>query len=119
MGAMALDFAAIAVVPQALHRPPAPQVMKGVRKRVWLLLYTEGGMWTAAEIGQRLGLAAKKLHSMLGEMVRDQFLTRKRRETVDGDRVVEFGVSGSCSIPRGVTPDEIEALLRMAVGRRA
>lgn len=120
MGAIAQDFAAMTSMRRQRAAPKlalavSQPVMKGLRKRVWLLLYTEGGTWTAAEIAARLTLITRKIHSMLGEMVRDGFLVRRRIETVDGDTLVKYGVAGSCNVPRGVALEEIEQLLRMAV----
>lgn len=119
MNTLALDFAGLSGVPRGGLQPAQQPTMKGLRKRVWLLLYTEGGTWTSAEIKQRLAIVARNVPSILGEMCRDGFLVRRRVTTLDGEEVVKYGVAGTCGIPRGVALEEIEQLLRLALGRRA
>lgn len=101
-------------------RQPDPRAAEanGTAKRVWLLLYTEGGLWTAEEIGKRLQIA-RPLWNALGEMVRGRFLVRHRGTSIDGDLIVKFAVTRKCKVPRGVVVEEIEELLQMAHGRRA
>lgn len=121
MNTIALDFPSLSGVPRGGLQTAQQPAMKGLRKRVWLLLYTEGGTWTAGEITKRLmpSLVPRKLYSMLGEMCRDGFLVRRHITNIDGETVVKYGVAGTCGIPRGVALEEIEQLLRLALGKRA
>jgi hypothetical protein len=117
MGAMALDFAALSAT-QPVGMPPVTQPqrveMAGWAKRIWLLLYCEGGLWTSAEIRTQLKVGSA-VTTTLGEMVRENFLVRNRARTVDGDLAVKYSVSNKCKVPRGVVIEEIEALLQLAV----
>lgn len=111
MEAMALDLAAVADIPQAPKRD-----LTGLSKRLWLLLYAEGGRWTADEIGKRLHIS-QPLWSCLGEMSRGAFLERFRSHNVDGELVVSFAVTKRCKVPRGVTVDEMWEVLQMSTPR--
>jgi len=114
MQALAVDFSAL--IPTPVRVEPVIPVMKGLRKKLWLRLYTEGGTWTAREISRLFPhKSAREMHSELADMVQEAFLVRKVVTSVDGDSVVKFGVASNCRIPRGVTIEEIEELLRMAV----
>jgi hypothetical protein len=88
--------------------------MSGLVKRVWLLLYTEGGRWTAAEIRHRLHLqTAVSIHATLRDMVETGFLSRSRTTNIDGETPVQYGVTRGCKVPRGVTVDEMWDVLQM------
>lgn len=119
MNTLALDFPGLSGMPRAGFKPAKPAPITGLRKKVWLLLYTEGGWWTAAEIMRSLQMTASNFRSELGDMERSGHIVRKRGKNVDGENLVRFGVKSDCNIPRGVTPGDIEELLRLAVGKRA
>lgn len=106
-----MEAIALAIAPPA---PKAPE-LSGFAKRAWLLLYTEGGRWTAEEIRRWLHLPVdvSKVLSALGEMERGQFLVRMRARNIDNEMVVQFGVDRRCKVPRGVTIDEMWAVLQM------
>jgi hypothetical protein len=116
MGAIALDFAAMsAMTPPPMLLPQRPE-MAGLVKRVWLLLYSEGGRWTEAEIRHRLHIASG-IHTALREMVERGFLVRSKVENIDGESSVQYGVGRKCKVPRGVVLEEIEQLLEMVKGK--
>lgn len=90
--------------------------MKGFAKRIWLLLYSEGGYWTGSEVDVRLRIG-KNVYTALGEMVRSGFLSRKKGPNIDGEMVVQYGVTSACKLPRGVSVAEIEGMLLVASPR--
>lgn len=74
---------------------------------VWLLMLKEGGRWSAAEIGQRVGMGQTEAGTNLRAM--HEFGTVQKWERVNpGDRV-RFGVTPGCKVPRGVTVQDILA----------
>lgn len=87
--------------------------MNGVSKRIWLLLYAEGGWWTVAEIRAHLKLAAGSnvLHMILKGMSAAGFLDSKDEPDHQLERRVRYGVTKKCKVPRGVKLEEIEASL--------
>lgn len=89
--------------------------MNGASKRIWLLLYKEGGWWTVAEVRRHFGLpsGSNRLHVTLGEMASGGFLESKDEPDYQLERRVRFGVTKRCKVPRGVKLEEIEALLAM------
>lgn len=91
--------------------PPRPE-MAGLVKRVWLLLYQEGGRWTEAEVRQKLRLPAE-IHTALREMAERGFVERKRVCNIDNECSVQYGVIRACKVPRGVTVDEMWDVLQM------
>lgn len=98
MGAIAMDFVAVSAPGSG---------WTGLTKRVWLLLYAEGGLWTATEVGDKLGRA---LGATLRDMAESGFVARTRDETPEGPRV-RYGVTKACRVPRGVAVEEIEQAL--------
>lgn len=100
----------------ALH--PAPAAMPhgsgwtGLTKRIWLLLYSEGGRWTSAEISARL-CVQHAIHTTLREMVQVRLLMRADVPTPEG-RVFKYGVGKGCKVPRDVTVDEMWDVLERA-----
>lgn len=114
MGA-AVDFAALMGAPQDL--PPAvPVAVKpfgktGQTKRIWLLLYAEGGRWTSAEIRDRLHVRGN-LYVALRDMVGYRLLVRSNVETPEG-MVIKYGVGKGCKVPRDVTVDEMWDVLQI------
>lgn len=97
---------ALAMAP--LQRP----AMEGLVKRVWLLLYQEGGRWTEAEVRQKLRLPAE-IHTALREMAERGFVERKRICNIDQECSIKYGVVRTCKVPRGVTVDEMWEVLQM------
>lgn len=75
---------------------------------VWLMMLREGGRWSAAEVGARIGMDQSQVANNLRAM--EQFGTLKRWDRGDKptDRV-RFGVTPECTIPRGVTVADIVA----------
>jgi Uncharacterized membrane-associated protein/domain len=88
----------------------------GLVKRVWLLLYAEGGRWTEAEIRKRLHLPVE-IHTALREMAERGFVDRKRICNIDNECSVQYGVIRACKVPRGVTVEEMWEVLQ--IGRQA
>lgn len=120
MQAYALDWAAMASIARQPSRQPDPardSRNNGTAKRVWLLLYSEGGRWTAEEIAEKLQIT-RPLWTALGEMVRGDFLERFRAKNIDGELMVKFAVTRKCRVPRGVTLDEMWDVLQMAAPAR-
>lgn len=117
MGAM--DFAALtAVAAQLPPAVPGPTPARfGLTKRIWLLLYAEGGRWTSAEIRDRLHVQGN-LWSPLREMVQYRLLVRADVETPEG-LVIKYGVGKGCKVPRDVTVDEMWDVLQIGQGIRA
>ena len=112
MGAFALDFAALSAPTQPVVR----QEMAGLVKRVWLLLYAEGGRWSASEIRRRLHLSGD-IHAALREMVERGFICRSEATSPDAESRVQYGVEKRCKVPRGVVISEIEEMLTMGLKR--
>jgi hypothetical protein len=117
MGAMAMDFAALSRVPQ-LQLPPARADRSGLVKDVWLLLYTQGGLWSVTELRGKLKLD-RELRTALAEMVERGQIMRRKVADIDGRETVQYSVTRKCKVPRGVVIEEIEELLQMAAGGRA
>lgn len=112
MGAIAMDFAALSAA-----APPMPKAeMVGLVKRVWLLLYSEGGRWSAAEVRRRLHLSGD-IHAALREMVERGFIVRTVTVNPDAESRVQYGVEKRCKVPRGVVISEIEEMLTMGLKR--
>jgi hypothetical protein len=120
MGSFALPWPGMVSVSRQPSRQPDPardSRNNGTAKRVWLLLYSEGGRWTAEEIADKLQIT-RPLWTALGEMVRGDFLERFRSQNIDGELSVKFAVTRKCRVPRGVTLDEMWDVLQMAVPNR-
>jgi hypothetical protein len=83
----------------------------GATKRIWLLLCAEGGNWSAPEIRAKLGITGP-INTMLRDMVSWGSIMQRRLTTVDGEKVVKYGVAHNSKVPRGVTWEEIEQLRR-------
>lgn len=113
MEAIALDLRNIAMTAISRIEPPRP-VMTGVSKRIWMLLYREGGWWSVAEICKELG-SGPTTHVNVRDMVTSGFLARKDDADQYGERRVRFGVTKACKMPRGVTLEEIEESLQGAI----
>ncbi|HEX7891454.1 MAG TPA: hypothetical protein VF522_19035 [Ramlibacter sp.] len=113
---LALGLCPMSSIARQPSRQPDPR--QALRKRVWLLLYAEGGWWTAEEIQRHLHMDSP-IWNALAEMVRDGFLVRKRETTVDQELSVRYGVGAKCKFPRGLIVDEVQQLLMLAVGKRA
>lgn len=75
--------------------------------RAWMLLYAEGGLWSAEEVKERAP-TDRYMASCLAQLEAGGFVVRVGRR-VAGQRV-RFKVTGACRIPRGVTLDEIVAV---------
>lgn len=113
MGAIAQDFAAVKAVPQA-HGSG----WTGLTKRIWMVLYSEGGRWTSAEIADRLRYSGTSIYTTLREMVDRKLVVRIDGDNVHGENVIQYAVTKACKVPRDVGLDEIEELLQLgAVGR--
>lgn len=92
-----------------ISRQPAPE--SSLVKRVWLLLYAEGGTWTEAEVRHRLHLAAA-IHAVLRTLADRGYLARSKVTNIDGESAVKYGVARRCKVPRGVTVDELWKVLQ-------
>lgn len=91
--------------------PRAPKTdLSGFVKRVWLLLYGQGGYWTIAEIRRSLHVYGGDVHTRLDEMVQRKQIERKRIVNIDGERVSQYFVTRKCTYPRGLAVEEVEAL---------
>lgn len=113
MGAFAGDWAAVTSISrQSSRQPPAGSNNNGMAKRVWMLLYSEGGRWTADEIAAQLQIA-RPLWSALGDMVRHGCVERFRDRNIDDELSVKFAVTRKCRVPRGVTIDEMWEVLQI------
>lgn len=115
MGAIALDFAALTGMPRPQLQPAPPQDMVGLVKKVWLLLYSEGGFWTVSELRDRLKVQ-REIRTHLAEMVERGFLVRRKHADMDGKETVQYSVTMRCKVPRGVTIEEMWAVLQ--IGRK-
>jgi hypothetical protein len=92
--------------------------MSGAVKRIWLLLYAEGGRWNAAEIREKLRLTGE-IHTALREMVERGFLVRGKTCNLDGECSIKYWVTKKCKVPRGVAIEEIEFTLTMGMQLKA
>lgn len=112
MGALALDYSPFVARTIPLP-PPAPadtgNMRVGITKRIWLFLCAEGGFWSVSEIRERLAIVGN-MAGVVSDMVDYGFIVQKKRRTLDGEQVVEYGVVRKCKVPRGVTWEEIQAL---------
>ena len=115
MEAMALECAAMTVM-----APPPKQHgsgWTGQTKRIWMLLYSEGGLWTAAEIADRLRIRGG-IYMTLREMVDRRLVSRQDGQDPEGERLIRYSVTRKCKVPREVEIEEIEELLMLAVRPR-
>lgn len=117
MGAFAEDWTAVSAISRQPSRQPAPagSSYNGTTKRVWMLLYSEGGRWTADEIAAKLQIT-RPLWSALGDMVRYGCVKRFRDRNIDDELSVKFAVTRECRVARGVTIDEMWEVLQ--IGRQ-
>lgn len=79
---------------------------------VWLMMLKEGGRWTAAEVGARLGLDQTAAASALRAM--HEFGTLQKWERSEANDRVRFGVTDDCKIPRGVVVRDVAGLMGAA-----
>ena len=96
--------------------------MNGVSKRIWLLLYAEGGRWSVAEIRRTLVLEGRTggaLPQTLDYMRTSGFLEAWDEPDHQLERRLRFGVTKRCKVPRGVKLEEIEATLTMGMELKA
>lgn len=93
-------------------RQPAPRQDSGLVKRVWLLLYAEGGTWTEKEIRVHLH-RSDPIRATLTRLVDRGYLARNKRTNIDGESAVKYGVDRRCKVPQGVTVDELWEILQM------
>lgn len=112
MGAIALDFAAVAAVEQRPRAETASLV-----KRAWLLLYAEGGRWEPAEIARRMRVAPRKVTWLLAEMVEREYTVRTDTVTPEGAPLAKYGVTSACRVPRGVVVQELQELIPAPAGQ--
>jgi hypothetical protein len=79
---------------------------------VWLMMLKEGGRWTAAEVGARVGMdqtaAACALRSM------HEFGTIQKWGRSETNDRVRFGVTVECKVPRGITVRDVMDLMGAA-----
>lgn len=97
-------------------------VVSGVSKRVWLLLYSEGGWWSVAEIRKTLeanGRDVGALAQTLNNMRVSGFLEFRDELDFQLERRLRYGVTKKCKVPRGVKLEEIEATLALCVQLKA
>lgn len=99
------------VTRRARQPDPRPQAV-GPIKRIWLLLYSEGGWWGGAEILDRLRMTPGQ-RRLVYEMVVGGFLQRRLHTTPEGEEVVQYGVTRMCKVPRGVTIAEMWSILQI------
>jgi hypothetical protein len=107
-----LDRVCMAAVTRQ-SRQPDPLRTPGPVKRIWLLLYTEGGWWGSSEIRERLRMTRDLgTRQLINEMVGNGFLARRVHQTPEGD-AVQYGVDRRCKVPRGVTIEEMWDILQI------
>lgn len=90
--------------------------MNGVSKRIWLLLYCEGGWWTVAEVRRELEVhakTAKAMHQILGDLKDGGFLESKDEPDYQLERRLRYGVTKRCKVPRGVNLEDLTCAMRM------
>lgn len=94
---------------------PSADRTKFTNAAVWLMLLKEGGRWSAAEVGERVGMDQTAAATNLRFM--EEFGTVKRwaRGDKPTDRV-RFGVTAECKVPRGVKLSDILACDLKAAG---
>lgn len=85
--------------------------IRGSIKRIWLLLYTEGGWWQIGEVRDRLRIAGY-IKQTMKEMSENNFLVRRTHTNIDCETSVQYAVKRGCGIPRGVTIDEMWEVLQ-------
>lgn len=113
MGACAAqEWNAMSAISRQPSRPPtAGSSYNGTTKRVWMLLYKEGGRWTSEEIRTHPDIRLP-LATTLADMVRYGCLERFRSRNIDGELTVTFAVTKKCRVARGVTIDEMWQVLQ-------
>jgi hypothetical protein len=76
----------------------------GTAREAWLLLFKEGGRWTAKDMEQEMG---KDVHRNLGRLVDNGYAVKYG----EGRNKVSFGVTADCKVPIGVTVKELQQVL--------
>lgn len=109
MEAIAQDFAAVAA------SRPHPEI--SLVKRIWLLLYAEGGRWTSSEIGDRLRYSGTSIYTTLREMFERNQVVRIDGANVYGDNVIQYAVTRACLVPRGVAVIELQEVIPAPAGQ--
>lgn len=112
MGAYAEDWNAMSAISRLPSRQPeAGSSYNGTTKRVWMLLYSEGGRWTSEEIGKHPDIS-RPLKATLSDMVEYGCLERFRGTNIDGELSVKYAVTRKCKVARGVTVDDMWQVLQ-------
>lgn len=80
----------------------------GIQKKIWLHICKEGGKWSVEETAQSLNLEKSRCNTAMHNMAsRASMLVRSYD---DRGRTV-FGVTADCTVPFGMTVDEIAGAL--------
>jgi hypothetical protein len=75
-------------------------------REIWEWLFRTGGEWTAAEIGERLGVPSNDVFWGVSGMARRNLVKIHPRPN---ERRLRYGVDGTCLIPQGMHLGEVQA----------
>ena len=81
-------------------------LMQQTNRNLWLMLFNEGGRYTAAELADRLSVHTDYMVEQLNSLHRARLIEKFQPEV--GQRRLRYGITGSCSIPRGMTLAEVQ-----------
>ena len=74
--------------------------------QAWLVMLTEGGLWTAEELAQRVGAPCAKLSSGLSQLHRHRAVVQ--HPPAEGEIGLRYGVTGTCRVLQGLRVGEVQ-----------
>ena len=81
------------------------QRVENLPATIWLLIYKQGGWWSAAEVESALAVPPGTIINELTRCVDSGFL--KKREVPEDRRKRQYAVMPDCRVPRGITVGEV------------
>ncbi len=81
-------------------------LMQEFNKKLWMLLFNEGGKFTANELAVRLDVHVDYMMDQLNSMHRGRLIEKFAPEK--GSRRLRYGITGTCQAPRGMCLAELQ-----------
>lgn len=78
--------------------------LNDTNKEIWQWLFKTGGAWTAAEIGERVGMKSDDVFDGVNGMARRELVKVHK-----GARRLKYAVDGTCLVPQGMRIAEVQA----------